>query len=106
MIGFCKDMIADLSKRKYDVPKMWILDTASAFLVSIDDTALIESFITKSYSHWDRIKIHDEKFFVENSGVIFGDVPKETTKMFVDMFTLIFPKSSSMAFSYCFLISG
>lgn len=59
---------------------------AENYLEGFDSTKLIDIFIKTEeksikehkYSLWERIRIHDEKFFVENAHVIFQNLPVDS----------------------------
>lgn len=54
---------------------------AENFLESYNPNELIDSFITHSYMHWDKIKHREEKFFIENAHVIFQHLPVDTNNI-------------------------
>lgn len=43
------------------------------FILSLDKTYLINTFIEKSNTYWDSILKKDDDFFVNNSNKVFGD---------------------------------
>lgn len=68
-----------------------------AFAVSIieahgkdDPHGLINIFIKNSHEAcWDKIKLRDEKFFIENIANIFKILPAETVNIFKDLFLTV-----------------
>ena len=99
------DIIQDLEKRGYSVPvssmlmrigKMIIIPQMSEKGVSPEELqsdekkclVMIETFIVKSAAYWEQIKNHDEKFLVDNSSVLFSDLPKNYVDGFKDLFAM------------------
>ena len=72
-----------------------MLDFLITVIESSDTTNLIDGFISKSYPHWDRILAKDEKFMIENSDVLFGDIGKNKVDAIVKLYTLTQDKSET-----------
>jgi hypothetical protein len=51
-----------------------------------DKEWLIESFIERSWKHWDKIADKDAIFFAENSDTLFFGVPPATVESVADLF--------------------
>lgn len=56
---------------------------------TLDKHYLIQGFIEKSHIHWDKIKEHNESFFLEHASSIFGFLPTQYLSMFTDLFTAV-----------------
>lgn len=99
------DIIQDLEKRGYSVPvssmlmrigKMVIIPQMLEKGISEEEMksderkclAIIETFIVKSAAYWEQIKNHDEKFLVDNSSVLFSDLPENYVNGFKDLFAM------------------
>ena len=50
-----------------------MVDALKKFILSKDKKYLITAFINNSYAYWEQIKTRNEKFLIENIGVIFGE---------------------------------
>ena len=48
---------------------------AENYLKGYDPVSLIDTFIRHSYMHWERVRTHEEQFFIENAHVIFQHLP-------------------------------
>jgi len=73
----------------YKTVNPMMISFAIGIISSFDKHYLIQGFIKKSHkTSWDSIKNKDEKFFLENAGDIFSELPMENVNMFRDMFQL------------------
>ena len=74
-LGLVK-LVADLNTKCYNSGFQNVLPSIVNFgvaaLGSFDKKVLIESFIDKTYSHWDKIRNREEEYFYEKAGEIFG----------------------------------
>lgn len=74
---------------------------AESYLESFDSSKLIDIFIRseeksikeRKYSLWERIRIHDEKFFAENAHVVFQDLPVDSKN--INAFKVFFTSKNS-----------
>lgn len=89
MMSFCEDILKELIRRGYqDIPSPDLIKFGGGVILKMDDHFIIEGFIVKSLSHWDKIKAKDESFFIDHSTEIFSKVPVEIIKTFVELFRL------------------
>lgn len=65
-----------------------LLRLGSGFLASISSKDIIDTFINRSYEHWDKIKNRDELFLIKHSGVLFNGLPSEHVNNFSKIFQL------------------
>jgi hypothetical protein len=63
------------------------IDLAIEFLGAFDMSNVIETFIQRSYPHWDMINDKNRKFFVDHADNIFSGVPSDGIKSFKKIFT-------------------
>lgn len=84
----CLDIYNDCYKRN-NIKK----EFGENFIVVIGDVLsgkdgrqLITQFIIRSFEYWNLIKRTDEKFFINNSNVIFNGVPDNYIKQFKELF--------------------
>src|SRR5581483_5396751 len=63
---------------------------AGAYLSSLDQKLLIETFIENSYKYWGQIKDNNEAFFVDNCGNVFAKLPVGQGD--IDAFRVLFTK--------------
>lgn len=61
---------------------------AGAYLKSYDKIKLIETFITYSNEHWEKIRTRDENFFINNAHEIFQHLPVQEGK--INAFKILF----------------
>ncbi len=61
---------------------------AETYLESYNSVDLIETFIRHSNKHWEKIRTHDEQFYIENAHTIFQHLPIKTDN--VNAFKLFF----------------
>ena len=54
---------------------------AEGYLENYDPVNLIEIFIKHSHPHWEKIRVRDEIFFVENAHVIFQHLPVDSSNI-------------------------
>jgi hypothetical protein len=76
LASYVVDINADAINRKICLVDNSVLSLASPLVEKLDSTVIIESFIKKSFSHWAKIKAHDEKYFVERAFDFFSIIPE------------------------------
>lgn len=81
------DSIKMLYDRGYKTIDPIMVQLACNVIVAFDKNYLIQGFIEGSHEKcWDRIKVRDELFFIENAGGIFKNLPTENVNLFKDLF--------------------
>jgi hypothetical protein len=65
-----------------------LLRLGSGFLASFSSKDIIDTFIIRSYEHWNKIKNRDELFLIDHSGVLFHGLPQEHVSNFSKIFQL------------------
>lgn len=68
-----------------------ILNLGKIYLAQMNKHELISGFIKRSYKYWDLIYNRDEKFLMENSGVLFNELDSEYVDSFNELFSMIEP---------------
>jgi hypothetical protein len=71
---------------------------AENYLEGYDPVKLIDVFIEHSHPHWEKIREHDEKFFIENAHVIFKQLPVDSSNInaFKVFFTAVDNKGNNI----------
>lgn len=104
------DIIADIESRGYAVPvsslmmrlgKIVVIPVMLEKYTTGDEkeiarvneeeekcTTIIETFITKSAVYWAQIKERDMNFLIENSAVLFSDLPEKYVTGFTSLFSM------------------
>ena len=68
-------------------PNMILL--AKAVIMNLDKKSLITGFIDNSHQLcWNKIRVRDEIFFIENASGMFKDLPTAEINLFKDLFTI------------------
>ena len=88
LTDLCFDLLTLCQSKGVSVVEPGMMKLAKGFLQSQQSTILIESYIRHSHIHWDSIKAHDERFFLENAGDIFKALPLSGS--ITDSFRLLF----------------
>jgi len=70
-------------KQTIDLTTLSILE---GFLMSIDRNELINGFIENSHEGWDKIKIRDDDYFVNNAFKVFSKVPVDKINIFREIY--------------------
>lgn len=72
LLDITQEIIEELNSQKKTNIETGLLLLASGFLASFKDkTKIIEGFIKHSFNYWEKIRIKDESFFVNNCNQIF-----------------------------------
>lgn len=58
------------------------------YLKDLDKTKLIRTFINHSHDYWEKIRLHEEIFFIENAHVVFQQLPIDSKN--INAFKLFF----------------
>lgn len=67
-------IVSDLSQTQSVKLSPALIQGAKAFILSKDKVHLIEEFIKNTNNYWEKIHRKDDKFFIENSNDIFGEI--------------------------------
>lgn len=68
-----KDIIGDLNMAQLTSLTKGDVDIVKTYAINLDKKFLIESFISSSEPHWDKILNKDDEFFITKSSDIFGE---------------------------------
>lgn len=65
-----------------------LVELAVSAIANYDKHVLIQGFIKNSHQEcWDKIKVRDEQYFVDNASKVFSDLPAGEVNLFKDLFT-------------------
>lgn len=81
-----QELIAVCYEKKQTTIHPSLIQVAGKFILCLNKIVVIETFIKRSYPYWDRIINREEKFFLENTRDVFGDLPEDH----VDGFRVLF----------------
>ena len=80
--------VQNLYDAGYQTVSPVIVSVVAAVISSFDKKVLIEGFIDNSYRQcWEKIRLRDEVFFVENASQVFQYLPVDKVNLFKDLFT-------------------
>lgn len=83
-----KICIRKLFDMGYQTVDLSLVEFAVIAIANYDKHALIQGFIKNSHAEcWDKIKVRDEQYFVDNSAKIFAHLPAGEVNLFKDLFT-------------------
>ena len=89
LVKWLSDLIDYIYNQGYrNIPAPTIVKMAVNFIEKQNAKIMIETFIEKSYSHWDQIEKKQEQFFFDNISTIFGDLPITAVDAFKSLFLL------------------
>lgn len=89
LVNWLSDLISYIYDQGYrNIPAPTIVKMAVNFIEKQTSKVMIETFIDKSYSHWDQIEKKEEQFFFDNISTIFGDLPLTALDAFKSLFLL------------------
>ena len=66
----------------------YLVNFAGFVLFRLDKSFVIDTFIEKSHTHWDEIRLKDEDFFVSSAGTVFAGLPLDSVNAFKELFLL------------------
>ena len=76
-----------LFKQGYQVVNPNLVKFASEIIKAYDQHELIRGFIKNSHQEcWDKIKVRDEEYFINNVSSIFSHLPMDMVMLFKDLF--------------------
>lgn len=88
-------IIKDLAQTDEEINKKippLLLKVIETTIDSYDNNLFIQSFIKNSYKYWHKILEKDEDFFINNSQVIFANLPSDKVKVVSELFKKENPK--------------
>lgn len=91
-VGVMIDAVHDSVTRVYNAGVITTINPDSirfiaGIILKFDKHELIQGFINKSHGEcWDRIRVRDEQFFLENVGSIFQFLPADKVNLFRDLY--------------------
>lgn len=88
--NFVQSKLEKLWKNGIQDINPFYIQLAHVYLINLDKKFLIETFIEHSHNYWEKIRLQEESFFVENCSEIFGKLPVD--KGNIDAFKLLFSK--------------
>jgi hypothetical protein len=87
MAQLVHETVVQLNQAGYRTISPDLVSLAATIISGIEKHSLIQGFIGSSHHKcWDRIKVRDELFFVENASDIFSILPIEKVNLFKDLF--------------------
>ena len=96
LLDIIHELLEDFSKRADIKINPQLVMLGKSFINTCSSSMIIDTFIDKSFEHWDRIKTRDEKFFVENCDTIFGDIPLLDTSILKTIYETTDRKGSQL----------
>jgi hypothetical protein len=88
--NFVQSKIEKLYKNGIQDINPLLIQLAHVYLTTLDKKYLLDTFIEHSHSHWEKIRLREESFFLENCSTIFGKLPVD--KGNIDAFKMLFSK--------------
>ena len=94
------DIVKEVNEKGYEIVNPQVIELAVRVLEKLPPVTVIRTFISKSHeeereripgleSHcWEKIRIRDRTFFLQNAGKIFSDLPMSRVNAFSKMFSL------------------
>lgn len=89
LAAYIVDVNTDAIRRKVSLVDNTVLSLGASLVEKLDSTLMIESFIKKSCPHWDKIKEHNEEYFLSRAFEFFTVVPENVIR---DMSSLLMGK--------------
>jgi len=71
---------------EHDLERLIYIQAASMFLEKYEETNLMNKVIAKMSSHWPKVLVKDENFFLNESDKIFSELPIDV-KLFSSLFS-------------------
>lgn len=88
LLSIVEEGLEDLHERGHKVLDLATFNLVKNVISSFEPHYLIQGFIRHSHSEcWEKIRIKNEKYFVDNKDTIFGSLPVENVNIFHDLFT-------------------
>ena len=72
----------------YKIVSPYLVNFAGFVLFRLDKNFVIETFIEKSHTHWEEIRLKDEEFFLSSAGTVFAGLPLDSVNAFKELFLL------------------
>jgi len=92
------DIVREVNNKGYQIITPQVIELAVRVLEKLDHTTVIHTFINKSHEKegntdlkehcWEKIRVRDRTFFLQNAGKIFSDLPMSRVNAFSQMFSL------------------
>jgi len=93
------DIVREVNGKGYEIVTPQVIELAVRVLEKLDHITVIHSFIRKSNEKektegdlkehcWEKIRVRDRRFFLQNAGKIFSDLPMSKVNAFSHMFSL------------------
>lgn len=89
-------LVVKAANRGFEVVAPDVVSVAKFFLMSIDKNALIDAFIEKTNRYWERIRLKERVFFLDNTDTMFGDLPVGHVAAFKSLFQHVDAKGHSI----------
>ena len=83
---FIKNLLLNLSSKKLIEVNPIMMEFAGNVLSGYDNHEMIESFIRRSHSYWDRVYDREKSFFQKEAKKIFEGIPGDSIDKFSSMF--------------------
>lgn len=92
-----RDIVTDATAAGMVVPvQPYIIDIARGVVSGMDPHKVINTFLTRSFPHWDKIKVRDVEFFKAATPILFDGAPKEHVDAFVALYDAVKPDGSKL----------
>ena len=89
LFNFCGDILDWLNAKGIKLSiGVTEINIAVLALKAIDSDYLANQLIDRSYPYWNSIRLKEEKFLLEKSDVIFGELPESYRKDICNLFTM------------------
>jgi hypothetical protein len=90
LIQLIREIIANAKKEKIAVPvEPEMIDFAVLVISGIEPRKIINTFLLRSFNHWDEVKIRNVDFFKSTTKTLFAGVPEENINNFILLYDTI-----------------
>jgi hypothetical protein len=92
-----RDIIEEAEKAGVKVPvQTYVIDLATGFVSKKKPAEVINTFLIRSYNHWDRVKARDANFFKSATKTLFEGVSEENIAAFIALYDAVKPDGTKI----------
>jgi len=88
LIKLVQDLTIEVTKKGYKIVDPQVIGVAVSVIKIVPASRLFEVFIRRSHEHWEKIRVKNKDFFIDEAHNMFSDLPGGHVSAFKDLVSI------------------